>query len=425
MAHATTTRDRSAHSSSPAAAPSTPDLRRIIGEELPGIIAIRHDLHAHPEMAYHEHRTAKVVCDELTRLGIRFVKGLAGGTGVLGFIPATHDVGTDDHGASRESIALRADMDALPIEENTGAPYTSTVKGCMHACGHDGHTANLLGVARVLMRLAHRPNPVHLVFQPAEEGGGGGDRMCKEGCLNGSLIGPRVKRIYGLHGWPQYELGVVGSRPGPLLASTDNFEIRVVGEQAHAAYPQLARDPIVCAAAIITALQTIASRSVAPLDSVVVSTTTINGGTATNIIPRSITFGGTVRTLRPETRTLARERLHQIASGVAAAHGCEAQIEYDPGYPVTFNDLATTERFMRVATDALGEARVRTVEHPTMGGEDFSYYGHHVPACFYILGVRAPGAATWPSLHQPEYDFNDDALPTGIETMARLVLDAD
>lgn len=419
MAHATTTRDRSAPASASTSGPSA-NLRQLIAQEMPGVIAIRRDLHAHPEMAYQEHRTAKVVCDELTRLGVRFVKGLAGGTGVLGLIPAT-----DETAGARESIALRADMDALPIEENTGVPYSSTVKGCMHACGHDGHTANLLGVARVLMRLEHRPNPVHLVFQPAEEGGGGGDRMCKEGCLDGSLIGPRVRRIYGLHGWPQYELGIVGSRPGPLLASTDNFEIRVVGEQAHAAYPQLARDPIVCAAAIITALQTIASRSVAPLDSVVVSTTTINGGTATNIIPRSITFGGTVRTLRAETRTLARERLHQIASGVAAAHGCEAQIEYDPGYPVTFNDPATTERFMRIAGDALGEARVRTVEHPTMGGEDFSYYGHHVPACFFILGVRAPGAASWPSLHQPEYDFNDDALATGIETMVRLALDAD
>ena len=402
-------------------APSHPQLRELIHQELPGVIAIRHDLHAHPELAYQEHRTARVVAEELTRLGIQHITGLAGGTGILGYLPATVPTPT----SLPTSIALRADMDALPIEESTGVPYSSTVKGIMHACGHDGHTANLLGVARVLSKLKHRPNPVHLIFQPAEEGGGGGDRMCKEGCLDGSRLGPAVKRIYGLHGWPQYELGVVGSRPGPLLASTDNFWVTMSGEQSHAAYPHLSRDPIVAGSAAILALQTIASRNISPLDAVVVSVTQIQGGTATNIIPRSIEFGGTVRTLRAETRTMARDRLIEIVEMTARAHGCHANVDYEPGYPVTHNDPETTERFMTNARAALGEERVVLVDHPTMGGEDFSYYGHHVPACFFVLGVRSKGTQRCPSLHQPEYNFNDDALETGIEVMVRLTLEAD
>lgn len=247
--------------------------------------------------------------------------------------------------------------------------------------------------------------------------------MCQDGCLDGSRLGPAVKRIFGLHGWPQYELGVVGSRPGPLLAATDNYTIRVVGEQAHAAYPHLSNDPIMCAAAIVQALQTIVSRNISPLDSVVVSTTMIHGGTATNIIPRAIEFAGTVRTLRPETRALARERVLALSRHTAEAHGCRAEVDYEMGYPVTFNDEATTDRFFRVARGSIGDDRVRLVEHPTMGGEDFSYYGHHVPACFFILGVRPASATTYPGLHQPEYNFNDDALETGMELMVRLALD--
>ncbi|MBX3386423.1 MAG: amidohydrolase [Phycisphaeraceae bacterium] len=406
----------------PARAGSTLDqaaLRPRIREVLPNAVRIRRDLHAHPELAYQEHRTSGVVCAELQRLGIAHVPGLAGGTGVLAYLPATAA------GDDRPSVALRADMDALPIEERTGAAYASTTAGVMHACGHDGHTANLLGVAAVLSKVAHRPNPVHLIFQPAEEGGAGGKRMCEEGCLDGSKIGPRVGRIFGLHGWPQYELGVVGSRVGPLLAAVDNFWVRMNGEQAHAAYPQLGCDPVVASAAVIQALQTICSRNVAPTDSVVVSVTQIRAGTATNIIPARVEFGGTVRTLRDETRAMAKRRLYAIVESTAAAYGCAAEIDWREGYPVTHNEPATTERFFRVARAAVGEARVATVPTPTLGGEDFSYYGHHVPACFFILGVKPAHAAKWPSLHQPEYDFNDDALETGIELMVRLALDAE
>jgi len=307
----------------------TNKLSELIRAELPVVIAIRRDLHAHPELAYQEKRTSRVVCDELTRLGVEFVPGMAGGTGVLAHIPAT---GPGGKGAPvRGAVALRADMDALPIEEATGAAYTSKHPGVMHACGHDGHTANLLGVARVLSKLDHRPNPVTLIFQPAEEGGAGGKRMCEDGAMNGSRLGPKVDRVFGLHGWPQYELGDVGSRPGPLLAATDNFHFEIVGEQSHAAYPQLSRDPVVAASQVVVALQTVCSRNAAPTECLVVTVATIHGGLAHNVIPRSVMLSGTMRTLTPEMRKMGRERVCAIATGVAAAMGCEARIRWRRG----------------------------------------------------------------------------------------------
>ncbi len=397
----------------------TDGLCSLIRQAASDAVRIRRDLHAHPELAYQEVRTSGVVCAELDRLGVAHVAGLAGGTGVLGYLPAKGASG------SVKSVALRADMDALPIEECTGVAYRSQTPGVMHACGHDGHTANLLGVAAVLSRMEHRPNPVHLIFQPAEEGGAGGKRMCEDGCLNGSRLGPAVGRIFGLHGWPHYELGVVGSRVGPLLAAVDNFWVRMIGEQSHAAYPQLGRDPVLASAAAIQTLQSICSRNVSPTDSVVVSVTQINAGSASNIIPRQVEFGGTVRTLLDQTRAFARERLYGIIESTAGAYGCKAEIDWQESYPVTHNELQTTERFFRVARASLGESRVATVPTPTLGGEDFSYYGHHVPACFFVLGVRPVGVEHCPSLHQPEYDFNDDALESGIEMMVRLALDAE
>lgn len=397
-------------------------LRAMIRDELPSVIAIRRDLHAHPELAYQETRTAGVVAAELTRLGIAHKTGIAT-TGVIGYIPPTTGAGD---GSPRGAIGLRADMDALPIMEKTGAAYASRTPGLMHACGHDGHTANLLGAARVLLKMPHRPRGVLLVFQPAEEGGAGGRRMCEEGALlgeRGGGLGDPVEQMFGLHGWPQYNLGVVGSRPGPLLASTDNFHVKVVGEQAHAAYPHLGADPIVTASHIITALQTIASRNVSPQDSIVVTVAQINAGMASNIIPRELTFIGTMRTVRKEMRELGRKRFFEIVQQTAAAMDCRAEIDWDEGYPVTYNDPAMTEKFFRVAEKALGASHVQLVPHPTMGGEDFSYYGQHVPACFFVLGVKPPDAEKYPSLHQPEYDFNDEALATGMEMMVRLAVE--
>lgn len=393
------------------------DLRARVSAVLSDVTRIRHDLHRHPELAYQERRTSGVVAKELARLGIEHVTGLAGGTGVLAYLPAT-----TTEGKGKRAVALRADMDALPIVEQTGVEYASATPGVMHACGHDGHTANLLGVARVLKDM-ERPRPVKLVFQPAEEGGAGGKRMCDDGVLTSKVLGPEVEKIFGLHGWPQYEVGQVGSRPGPMLAATDNFVVKLKGTQAHAAYPQLSNDPVVALAHVITGLQTIASRNVAPQDSIVVTVATVNGGTARNIIPQDVTFTGTMRTLHAQTRELGKARFYRVCESIAQGLGCTAHIEWEEGYPVTRNDPGATEQFFGVVKKMLGEQRVFTVDHSSMGGEDFSYYGQHVPACFYALGVRPKGASRYPSLHQPEYDFNDAALETGILTMCALALE--
>lgn len=392
-------------------------LRSLIAAELPSLRAIRHDLHAHPELCFEEKYISGVVQRELSALGIAFKAGLGKGTGIIAHLPAT-----DPAGAALPAVAFRADMDALPILEQTGKAYASKTPGLMHACGHDGHTTMLLGAAKILNKMP-RPRPVTFVFQPAEEGGGGADVMCKEGALAGQEkggIGTPVGEIYGLHGWPTVELGQIASKEGPLLAATDDFTVTIRGTQAHGAYPHFGSDPIVASAQIITALQTIASRNVGPLDSVVVSVGAINAGTASNIIPQDVVFIGTVRTLRAQTRTLAKKRFFEIVEQTAAAMSCKASIEWHEGYPVTENASSATERFFAVARRALGPERVERLETATMGGEDFSYYGHHVPACFFLLGLKPRGAATYPTLHQPDFDFNDDALPVGIEMFCEL-----
>lgn len=393
-------------------------LRQAIAKHMPDLLAFRHDLHRHPELSFQEKRTSQVVQRELSKFGIKFKAGLGGGTGVVGFLPATVK------GRERDkSIALRADMDALPIVEQTGVEYSSVHPGVMHACGHDGHTAMLLGAAKVLLGM-ERPNNVTLVFQPAEENEGGGKLMCQEGMLEGEKgagIGPAVARIYGMHGWPQLPLGRIASRPGPLMASVDDFIVTIRGVQSHGAYPHLSRDPIVTTAHVITALQTIASRSVSPLDAVVVTVGQIEGGTANNIIPEGVRIIGTVRTLRDETKAIARERFHEIVSQTAAAHGCTAAIDYHEGYPVTANNPAEFSRVLTLAKEIAGESNAIHLENPTMGGEDFSFYGRHVPSCFFFLGLRPKGAGDdYPSLHQPGFDFNDEAMPLGIEMFVRL-----
>ncbi|HBS29798.1 MAG TPA: amidohydrolase [Phycisphaerales bacterium] len=376
--------------------------------------ALRHDLHRHPELMFQEKRTSECVRRELEELGIEHVSGLAGGTGVLGVIPATSDPG------SAPTIALRADMDALPIHEATGAPYASQTPGVMHACGHDGHTAILIGAARVLSRLSERPNNVMLVFQPAEEGGFGGEKMCAEGALSGKVCGRPVDEIYGLHGWPMNELGTVSTRVGPLLAATDEFVLTVTGKGGHAAAPHHAVDPVLASAHIITALQSIVARRVNPMDSVVVTVAAIHAGEANNVIPDSVEMRGTIRALRHETRSLAEREFRRIVTGVASSFGCEAEIQWLAGYPVTVNHEAPVERFRAIARRAIGEARVIDEPFPTMGGEDFAYYGQHVPACFFLLGLKPKGASSYPLVHTPRFDFNDDALPLGVELMARL-----
>ena len=424
---------------------SSSRLRRLIDAELPELIAIRHDLHTHPELGYNEHRTSGVVQRELGKVGVGFVAGLAaardsssgtvknagGGTGILAHIPGPPEGSSSE---SARAIGLRADMDALPITEETGASYCSTNPGIMHACGHDGHTTMLIGAARVLAKIAREegsawggksgvlPRPVTFIFQPAEEGGAGGRRMVEEGCLSGSVLGPPVGMVFGLHGWPVQRLGMVSTRVGPMLAAADEIEIIVKGTGSHAAFPQISADPILCGSAIVQGLQQICSRNVSPLDSIVVSVTQFHGGTAHNIIPETVHLHGTVRTLLPETQELAQRRIVEIAEGIASAHGCRAEVNYRLGYPITCNDPKAVAIFNSTAKRALGEDWVEELAEPVMGGEDFSFYCREVPACFFTLGLLPKGQEVMPMLHQPQFDFNDDALATGVEMFCRLAM---
>jgi amidohydrolase len=374
---------------------------------------IRHDLHRHPELAYEETRTSEVVQRELAAAGVAFVGGLAGGTGVLAHIP----------GGDGSPLALRADMDALPIVEQTGLPYASETEGRMHACGHDGHTTILIGVARELAKASQAGTlgrPVTLIFQPAEEGGAGAKRMRDEGCLDGSIIGPPVDRIFGLHGWPALPLGVLASRPGPILASADGFEIRITGRGGHAAMPHLCVDPIAAAAAVIQSAQHIVSRRVDPIMGGVLSITRIEGGTTHNIIPESVYLQGTTRFLDPEAGIALHQGFDEIVSGVAAAHGCAAEIDWHDGYPITFNAPEAYDYWDTVTAAAFSREQVQTMG-PVMGGEDFSYYGEQIPACFFALGLCPASEDSMPGLHHPSFDFNDDAIPLGIKAFLAIV----
>ncbi len=394
---------------------STEQLRTLIQQELPDLIAIRRDLHAHPELAYDENRTSGVVQRELAQAGIEFKAGLARGTGVLAHLP----------GNGQKALGLRADMDALPIQEANGFEYRSQNEGRMHACGHDGHTTILIGTARVLAKLAGAggglPRPVSFVFQPAEEGGAGAKRMVEDGVLDGTVLGPPIEHMFGLHGWPRVPLGLVGTREGPMMAASDEFDLTVKGVACHAAWPHVGRDPIVAAAAIVSAFQTIPSRSAPPLEALVLSVTKIRGGTAYNIIPGEVHLSGTVRTLKEEIQVLAEQRMQSVASAVAEAHGCQAAVHYSRGYPSTVNHPDAVKVFNTVARRAFGAERVIDVPQPVMGGEDFAFYGQRVPACFFVLGL-VPDGGTMAELHQPTFNFNDDAIATGVEMFCQLAV---
>lgn len=390
------------------------DLKSAIKDVLPDAIRIRHDLHAHPELGYAEHRTSQVVQRELTSCSIEFRAGLAGGTGVLAYLPATQPDG--------QVIAMRADMDALPIEEQTGLSYASETPGTMHACGHDGHTAILLTAAKVLAKTENRPNDVLFIFQPAEEGGGGGKRMCAEGALNGTLLGRSADVIFGLHGDPRHHSGDVSTRVGTLMASASEFSIRVVGKGTHAAMPHLGIDPILISAHIVTAMQSIVARNVDPMDSVVVTVGVITAGVAHNVIPEYATMRGTLRTLSGAMKTYAMAQVEQIAKGVALSFGGTATVEWHMDYPPTVNHEAPTEYFRRLAQNVLGKEHVHNESTPTMGAEDFSFYGHHIPACFFWLGLMPADEQTYANLHAPTFDFNDDSIPVGVQIFCELAL---
>jgi len=392
-------------------------IARIVAEELPRLVSFRRELHMHPEIAYEEVRTATRIREELAASGIPFVGGLAGGTGTVAHLDGR------DAGAT---LALRADIDALPIEEESGREWKSRISGRMHACGHDGHTAILLGAARTLARLAAErplPRPVTFLFQPAEEGGGGAKRMVDDGCLDGSRIGSPVRGIYGLHGWPGTPIGTAGTRSGPLFAASDRFEIGLEGVGTHAAWPHLGRDPVLAAAAVTMALQSIVAREVDPLDAAVVSVTRVDAGTTFNVIPATARLAGTARALSEPVRRLLERRIGEVATQVAGGLGCRVDYRYHDGYPVVRNDPKAVAAFDRIAAETLGADGLRPVERPVMGGEDFAFYLERVPGCMFVLGLLPPGATAMPSLHHPQFDFNDDAIATGVELFCRLALD--
>jgi amidohydrolase len=375
-------------------------------------VELRHRLHRIPELGYEEQETAKTIRAELNELAIEHIDGVADAP------TATVCVIGD---RSKPCVALRADIDALPILEQTGLSYASIHRGRMHACGHDGHSATLVGTAAALHAVqGDLPVCVKLIWQPAEEGGGGAERLVKAGILDGR-IGPKVRAVFGLHGWPGLPVGCVATRPGALLAATDTFKVTFIGKGCHGAFPHLGVDPIVAAAEAIVSLQQLVSRDLDPTEPAVVTIGMIRGGTATNIIPDEAIIEGTTRTLGEPVRKFVQTVVARRCNAVAAATGCTAKIEWMVGYPATINDPRMTDYVARIARAALGPDRFIPAARPSMGGEDFAYYLQEVPGCFFLLGVQPPGQSSYPSLHSDRFDFPDVAIPVGIRLFTELV----
>ena len=369
------------------------------------ITAWRHDLHAHPELMYDVHRTAASVADKLKSFGCDEVVTGIGRTGVVGVIRGRKD-------APDKVIGLRADMDALPIEEATGLSYKSTVQGKMHACGHDGHTAMLLGAAKYLADTRNFAGTAVVIFQPAEEGGAGGKAMLDDGMMD--RFG--IKQVYGMHNYPGMPVGQFGIRPGPIMAATDTISIEIEGRGGHAARPHLTVDAVVVGAQIVSNAQAIVSRNVSPLKSAVISIPMFRAGNAENVLPQTVTLRGTVRTFDPEVRELIRKRLKEVVEGIAMAHGAKAKLNFVPGYPVLDNHPDETGFAARVATEVAGGDRVDTDLPPMMGGEDFAFMLQARPGAFIWVGNGDSAG-----LHHPEYNFNDEVIPYGTSYWVKLV----
>jgi amidohydrolase len=366
----------------------------------------RRHIHAHPETAFEEHRTADFVAGKLESFGIDIHQGLAR-TGVVGTLKGAHGDGP--------AIGLRADMDALDIQETADRDYASQNEGKMHACGHDGHTTMLLGAARYLSETRNFAGTVHFIFQPAEEFAGGGREMVEDGLFD---LFP-VETVWGMHNFPGQRLGTFGVCPGPAMAAADTFDIRLKGQGTHAAFPHMGTDVMVAAGQLITALQTVASRSMDPMEQVVLSVTQMHAGDTYNIIPEEITLKGTVRSFKPEVQDIAETSMRKIAAGIGAAFGISIEIEYRRGYPATVNDPTESDYAASVAADVVGEENVMTGLPPKMGAEDFSFMLNERPGCYIWIG-NGPGEGGC-YLHNPGYDFNDEALAIGASYWSRLV----
>ena len=374
--------------------------------------AIRRNIHAHPELCYEEQRTADVVTQKLTDWGIPVLRGL-GVTGVVGIIK---------RGSGDAAIGLRADMDALPMQEFNTFAHASKNAGKMHACGHDGHTAMLLGAAHYLAQNGSFDGTVYVIFQPAEEGGAGAKKMIEDGLFEQCPM----QAVYGMHNWPGAPVGTFGVTPGPMMASSNEFEVTVRGKGSHAAQPHKSVDPIMVAVQIAQSWQTIVSRNKSPLDAGVLSITQIHAGSATNVIPDDAKLIGTVRTFTIPVLDLMEQRMREVAAHTAAAFGAEVEFKFKRNYPPLINHAAETAFAVKVMQDVVGAAAVNAQVEPTMGSEDFAFMLQHKPGCYVFIGNgegghRDIGHGLGPcNLHNPSYDFNDELLPIGATYWVRL-----
>lgn len=372
------------------------------------VIGMRRTLHRIPEPGFAEVKTQQVITSALDELGIPYTTER---TWVIGLIEGA---------LPGETVALRADMDALPLQEPEGCPFRSEHDGMMHACGHDAHTAIMLGAAKVLQGMKDQLHgKVKLLFQPAEETDGGAEPMVAAGAMED----PHVDRVYGLHVMPTHPVGVVETRTGTLNASTDSVKLIIRGKAGHGAYPDAATDAIVCAAQVISALQTLVSRNVSPLQSAVLTFGVIQGGTAQNIICDEVTLRGTLRTANAPLRAMMKQRIREVAEGVATAMGCQAEVQITSGYAALVNDAHEAERVKRVAARLLGSEHVVEKEAPSMGGEDFSFFSDCAPGAFFHIGCVKPEWMPAPPLHSRDFHLDEDCLLIGVMMHVALIMD--
>jgi hippurate hydrolase len=368
------------------------------------MIALRHRIHAHPELAYEEFATADLVAERLQEWGYTVTRGL-GKTGVIGQLKVGH---------STKRLGLRADMDALPIHEQTGLPYASTIPGKMHACGHDGHTAMLLAAAKHLARTKSFDGTLNLIFQPAEEGLAGAKKMLEDGLFDAFPC----DAVFAMHNMPGYPTGKFGFLPGSFMASSDTVIVKVTGRGGHGAVPHKAVDPVVVCAQIVLALQTIVSRNIAPLDMVIITVGAIHAGEAPNVIPESAEMRLSVRALKPEVRDYLQTRITEVVQAQAAVYGARAEVDYQRRYPVLVNDAAMTDFAQQIALDWLGEAGLIPHMQPLTGSEDFAFLLERCAGSYLIIGNGDGEGGCM--VHNPGYDFNDDCLATGAAYWVRL-----
>lgn len=381
---------------------------------------IRRDIHAHPELSYAEYRTANLVADTLSQWGIPVVRGI-GKTGVVGTIIGKRT--RSSH--TLQAIGLRADMDALPLQEANQFAHASTVPGKMHACGHDGHTAMLLGAAQALIQNPDFSGTVYVIFQPAEEGGAGAQAMIDDGLFTQFPM----NAVFGMHNWPGLPLGKIALKPGAMMASSNEFTLTLIGKGAHAAMPNESLDPIMAAVHLAQALQTIVSRNTRPIDAAVLSITQIHAGDAYNVIPNEAILRGTVRTFSIEVLDMIETRLREIGSGIAQMFGMTLEIQFERNYPPLINSVTEAVFCRQVATSVVGESMVIWDTMQTMGAEDFAFMLLHTPGCYIFIGNgqvnsehRLEGHGLGPcTLHNPSYDFNDQLIPIGVSYWLQLV----